>query len=325
MDTRNQTYEQVIVASKRAREPTPEGYRRIDVTSRATDIFKTCSPFFVGPVFLYNGMTAKNVENAWQFAKVYREFIGEDGIPTEAYFEWAQHGWNSSTAIRHPMGNSTPVFSWWAGQPLDYIESREQIYIPLYSGAVMRTEGFKELKRLYDAGEKLCLLDYDAYDHQALKYSMQDIISDPKRILGHSFVLKGLLEGSLPYPRPFRVIIAGGRDFEDYAALECFADTVLRTKLNYDIEIVSGDAKGADTLGQKYAEKRGYRIKHFPANWNVFGKRAGMVRNEQMADYADACIAFWDGASHGAKNMINLCKQKDIPIRISLYKKKEGS
>lgn len=38
MDTRNQTYEQVIVASKRAREPTPEGYRRIDVTSRATDI-----------------------------------------------------------------------------------------------------------------------------------------------------------------------------------------------------------------------------------------------------------------------------------------------
>lgn len=88
MDTRNQTYEQVIVASKRAREPTPEGYRRIDVTSRATDIFKTCSPFFVGPVFLYNEMTAKNVENAWQFAKVYREFIGEDGIPTEAYFEY---------------------------------------------------------------------------------------------------------------------------------------------------------------------------------------------------------------------------------------------
>ena len=75
MDTRNQTYEQVIVASKRAREPTPEGYRRIDVTSRATDIFKTCSPFFVGPVFLYNGMTAKNVENAWQFAKVGQTYI----------------------------------------------------------------------------------------------------------------------------------------------------------------------------------------------------------------------------------------------------------
>ena len=80
MDTRNQTYEQVIVASKRAREPTPEGYRRIDVTSRATDIFKTCSPFFVGPVFLYNGMTAKNVENAWQFAKVYLR-----NRPTAAY------------------------------------------------------------------------------------------------------------------------------------------------------------------------------------------------------------------------------------------------
>lgn len=315
---------EILVCEKRE-GISPEGYRRIDVTSHATDIFCTCSPFLAGPVSLYGDYVAKNVENAWQYAKVYPQFVGTDGTPTEEYFEWAQKGWSSDTATRHPMGHEIPAFSWWNGQPLDYIESRKQIYIPLYSAAVMRTKGFQELKRLYEAGEKLCLIDYDAYDFKAIGYTMDDIINDPSRILGHCFVLKGLLEGSIPSPAPFRVIIAGGRDFEDYGLLKQFADSMLRKKLNRSIEIVCGEARGADSLGKQYANERGYAVKSFPAQWNTLGKRAGMIRNQLMADYADACIAFWDGKSHGTKNMIDLCKQKNIPIRIKKYSKKEDA
>lgn len=310
---------QIILASKRNPVPSPVGYRRIDVTSHAKDIFRTCSPFLCGPVRLYGGYTAKCVENAYQYAKVYREFIGEDGLPSSAYFEWAQSGWNSSVAVRRPFGYRGPKYSWWDGEKLDLIESRRKIYIPLYSKAVVKTPGFKELQRLYAAGENLCLIDYDAYDMDSLGYTPDDVINDDTRTLGHCFVLKFLLEGHIPMPRPFRVIIAGGRDFTDYELLKRYCDSVLRNKVDDGIEIVCGKARGADYLGEKYAIERGFGIKFFPAEWESLGKRAGFVRNEQMARYADAVIAFWDGQSHGTKHMIDIATENGLAIRVKKY------
>lgn len=83
-------------------------------------------------------------------------------------------------------------------------------------------------------------------------------------------------------------------------------------------EIVSGTARGADLLGEKYATENEIQIKRFPADWNRFGKSAGYKRNEEMANYADACICFWDGKSRGTKSMIDLAekyKLKTIVIR----------
>lgn len=79
----------------------------------------------------------------------------------------------------------------------------------------------------------------------------------------------------------FKVIIAGGRDFENYSMLKEKCDIILKNKTN--IEIVSGNAKGADKLGELYAKEKGYRISSYPASGDLYGKRAGYVRNEEMA------------------------------------------
>ncbi len=114
-----------------------------------------------------------------------------------------------------------------------------------------------------------------------------------------------------------RVIIAGGRDFSDYAELSKYCDYILQNQK--EIEIVSGTANGADKLGEKYAEEKGYLLKLFPADWGGLGKAAGYIRNEEMAKYADALIAFWDGKSKGTMHMINLAKEYNLKIRIYRY------
>ena len=114
-----------------------------------------------------------------------------------------------------------------------------------------------------------------------------------------------------------KVIIAGGRDFNDYKKLCSYCDYLLQNKDN--IEIVSGTAKGTDKLGEQYAEELGYLIKRFPPDWNYFGKRAGYIRNEEMADYADALIAFWDEKSKGTQHMIKIAEKKLLKLRIYKY------
>lgn len=111
-----------------------------------------------------------------------------------------------------------------------------------------------------------------------------------------------------------RVIIAGSRNFDDYQLLKDICDKKLINQK--EIEIVSGTANGADKLGEKYAEEKGYCIKKFPADWKTYGKRAGFIRNEEMAKYSEALIAFWDGESKGTKHMIELAKKYKLKIHI---------
>lgn len=118
-----------------------------------------------------------------------------------------------------------------------------------------------------------------------------------------------------------KIIIAGGRDFKDYELLKTKVDKIIELLIadNFTIEIVSGTANGADKLGEKYAKEKGYKIAYFPANWDKFGKRAGYIRNEEMANYAQALIAFWDNKSRGTKHMIDLAKKYNLPTRIIKY------
>ena len=118
----------------------------------------------------------------------------------------------------------------------------------------------------------------------------------------------------------FRVIIAGGRDFNDYALLKTKCDNILAEKATtHHIIIVSGAARGADSLGEKYAQEHSYTIEKYPADWNTHGKAAGPIRNAQMANSADALIAFWDGKSHGTKSMINIARSKGLCVRVINY------
>lgn len=123
-----------------------------------------------------------------------------------------------------------------------------------------------------------------------------------------------------------RVIIAGGRDFNDYELLQEKVDYYLSTVISqgYKIIIVSGTAKGADKLGERYAAEKGYEIAYFPADWASHGKRAGYLRNQEMAKYAKeenhgALIAFWNGSSKGTKHMIDIAKKDRLKVRVVNY------
>ena len=118
----------------------------------------------------------------------------------------------------------------------------------------------------------------------------------------------------------FRVIIAGGRDFDNYELLKRKMDYLLSETVE-PIQVVCGQAMGADRLGQLYAKERGFVIRYYPANWSYYGKRAGPLRNEEMAKNADALVAFWDGESRGTKNMIENARKYNLRIRIIKYKK----
>lgn len=77
------------------------------------------------------------------------------------------------------------------------------------------------------------------------------------------------------------VIIAGSRNFNNYELLKTQCDLILSH--NKNVSIVSGMARGADTLGVQYAKERRYPILRYPADWNRYGKKAGYIRNEEMA------------------------------------------
>ena len=82
------------------------------------------------------------------------------------------------------------------------------------------------------------------------------------------------------------------------------------------VAVVSGTARGADRLGERYARQHGYHLEEYPANWHYFGKAAAVKRNAQMAEIADAAIVFWDGRSAGARNMIECAKAQGIPCEV---------
>ncbi len=116
-----------------------------------------------------------------------------------------------------------------------------------------------------------------------------------------------------------KVIVAGGRDFKDYELLRTKLDQALRNRLNEEIVVVSGKARGADSLGERYAKERGYKISSHPADWDTYGKAAGYIRNKEMAEEADVLMAFWDGKSRGTMHMINLAKEKGLKTLVVRY------
>ena len=114
-----------------------------------------------------------------------------------------------------------------------------------------------------------------------------------------------------------KIIIAGGRDFDDYLLL---LQAVV--KANFDItEVVSGGAPGADTLGELFASDMDLPLKRFPADWKRLGRAAGPIRNGEMAQYADALIAMWDGVSTGTANMIKQATERGLKVHIEQYER----
>ena len=119
--------------------------------------------------------------------------------------------------------------------------------------------------------------------------------------------------------KELKLIVAGGRDFNDFLLLE---KTLIHlsdsTYADQAISIVSGMAPGADKLGYSFAVKHNVVCYPFPANWTKHGKRAGFLRNEEMAQFADALLAFTSG-SKGTEHMIETMERLKKPVFIITY------
>ena len=131
--------------------------------------------------------------------------------------------------------------------------------------------------------------------------------------------------------KELRVIIAGSRDFNDFPKLMNSSIKILTeiSKKRDDLDrirIISGTARGADKLGEQYAKIAHYELSKFPADWDKLGKRAGYVRNAEMAKFAvedgnyGVLIAFWDGQSRGTKHMIDLANKYGLEVHVVNYK-----
>lgn len=191
------------------RDKVPEGFTVINTTSRDTGIMgKQLSPFFLSGIPIYEGIIAKNLENAWQFSKVYAEFADDNKNPTEQYFKWAKKGWSDNYAHRYANGKGNiPLYSFWKTynqdkniweeHRWDYVTARKNIYFPLYAKAIITTKVFSQIKERLKNGEKIALWDFDGYDHASRKMSYEDVVNSPKYKCGHAFVLYGLLIGQL--------------------------------------------------------------------------------------------------------------------------------
>ena len=166
----------------------------VDTTTRSKNWSKFLSPMKVGPI-ISGKERAKNMENFWQFSKVYSDQVDENKIPTADYYDWRKKGFDDDWAHRYPKGKGAiPLYSWYKNQSLDYIEARKRLYIIYYAKAVVKTSAFQKLLKLYLENGSITLFDYDGYDYHALGYNLSQVINDPNRKMGHAFVLAGLLE-----------------------------------------------------------------------------------------------------------------------------------
>ena len=115
-----------------------------------------------------------------------------------------------------------------------------------------------------------------------------------------------------------KLIIAGSRSLSS----AMYVDLIDFLIIDYGLkptEIVSGCAKGIDTLGEIWALENSIPIKKFPADWDKYGKKAGYIRNNKMAKYATHCVVFWDGKSKGTEMMIKLAKENGLITQAVIY------
>jgi len=109
-----------------------------------------------------------------------------------------------------------------------------------------------------------------------------------------------------------RIIIAGGRDFNDYALMKKELDFLFSK--DPPEAILSGGAAGANRMGEVWAKNNSIPLEMHYADWTAHGKAAGYIRNRLMASKANGLVAFWDGQSRGTKNMIEEAEKRGLAV-----------
>lgn len=109
-----------------------------------------------------------------------------------------------------------------------------------------------------------------------------------------------------------RVLVCGSRHFNNEELME---DVLKQFNIT---TVIEGEARGADTLARKYAERHGLDVLPFPAQWDLHGKAAGSIRNTQMLKEGkpELVIAFLHEDSRGTLNMINQAERAGIQTEV---------
>ncbi len=112
-----------------------------------------------------------------------------------------------------------------------------------------------------------------------------------------------------------RIIIAGCRTFTCYAeAKEAICRDLEALKSGKSVIVLSGGCRGADRLGERFAEEAGWTIERHLPEWEKYGRAAGPIRNKQMIEHCDAVICFWDGKSKGTASLIRYAQKHEKPL-----------
>ena len=111
-----------------------------------------------------------------------------------------------------------------------------------------------------------------------------------------------------------RVIIAGSRGITDEALIRAEMNRLWMQIGPYTV--ISGAARGPDTISAEIAKRAGVFVEYLPADWEKYGKSAGYRRNKEMTKKATHLLAFWDGLSRGTKHMIDIAKQVRLHVTV---------
>ena len=116
-----------------------------------------------------------------------------------------------------------------------------------------------------------------------------------------------------------RILVCGGRDFFDYP----YVCEVLKKYEGKATVVITGSGRGADKLGEEWADDWELPLLRFPANWEYFGKAAGPIRNQQMLDEGkpDVVVAFPGG--RGTADMVRRAKSAGVRVEEVPRKEKE--
>lgn len=157
------------------------------------------SPFHLGPCRTPDGTMFHNMENLWQYSKVYQEHLINSndlfhGEIAAEWWEWHLKGSMTKQAHRYPMGKGQQaLFSKWGDLRLSYVAARKQIYVPEYAKLLVQQKMFKRLLKEYKKGAHIVLRDYDTYDilkaYPDSRSPWISAIQNSNAKFGHAFVI----------------------------------------------------------------------------------------------------------------------------------------
>jgi hypothetical protein len=112
------------------------------------------------------------------------------------------------------------------------------------------------------------------------------------------------------------IAIVGSRDFKDLDHVRLFLEEVKIKNPTQEYTIISGGAKGVDSVAEAKAKELGFNTLVFKAEWDKYGKSAGYKRNITIVENADVVYAFWNGRSKGTKHTIDIAERMKKPVYV---------